>query len=39
MATEKKKTKSKTKRKVSSGVAHIISSFNKVIFPKISEDL
>ena len=31
MATEKKKTKSKTKRKVSSGVAHIISSFNNTI--------
>ena len=31
MATEKKKTKFKAKRKVSSGIAHIISSFNNTI--------
>ena len=28
---EKKKTKSKTKKKVSSGVAHVVSSFNNTI--------
>ena len=29
--TEKKKTKSKVKRKVTSGVAHVVSSFNNTI--------
>jgi small subunit ribosomal protein S11 len=29
---EKKKTKSKVKRKVTSGVAHVVSSFNNTIF-------
>ena len=28
---EKKKAKQKTKRKVSSGIAHIVSSFNNTI--------
>ena len=37
MATEKKKPKFKTKRKVSSGIAHIISSFNNTIIT-ISDD-
>ena len=34
---DKKKTKSKTKRKVASGVAHIVSSFNNTIIT-ISDD-
>ena len=28
---EKKKTKTKTKKKISSGVAHVVSSFNNTI--------
>ena len=37
MVDKKKKTKSKTKRKVVSGVAHIVSSFNNTIIT-ISDD-
>ena len=30
-SVDKKKTKQKTKRKLSSGIAHIVSSFNNTI--------
>ena len=34
---EKKKTKSKIKKKVSSGVAHVVSSFNNTIITIFGE--
>ena len=35
---DKKKTKSKTKKKVTSGVAHVVSSFNNTIITIADEN-
>ena len=38
MMAEKKKTKTKVKKKVSSGVAHVVSSFNNTIITITDEN-